>query len=283
MDMETCPVALEWREKIENLRSAHGHKSSSHAFSSLFIWKEWMGLSLYIKEGMFAVKSLFRGENAWFFPCGGEEETLAFIARRVREPDCSLHYMRRSDVELLQRHMPGRFEIRQAREDSEYVYRLSEQIELPGREYKNMRKKINRARTHSRWTVLELDRERLGEAGQIIQAWGRTHEGDTCVAMSGLEHYEELGFQGILLESSEQGPCAVAFGSLITPDTFDLHVTKTLMPGIDSYLKWELYRRLPAGIRWINQEEDLGLPGLRANKMEAMPVELVPLWSGIAR
>ena len=95
-----------------------------------------------------------------------------------------------------------------------------------------------------------------------------------------LEQYDALGFTGILLEN-EEGLQAMAFGSCITEDTFDLHVTKTLLPSVDCYLKWELYRRLPETIRWINQEEDLGLPGLRTNKTESGPEVIVPLWKGV--
>ena len=73
---------------------------------------------------------------------------------------------------------------------------------------------------------------------------------------------------------------ATAYGSCITNDVFDLHVAKTVMHNIDSYLKWELYSHLPETVRVVNLEEDLNLPGLRTSKLESLP-ELIPLWKGV--
>ena len=118
-------------------------------------------------------------------------------------------------------------------------------------------------------------------AEQVIRQWeaGRETAGDGEVIMTGMDFFEQLGLQGILL-SDEEGPKAMAFGSVIAPGIFDLHATKTLMPRIDSYLKWELYRRLPPEVLWINQEEDLDIPGLRTNKEESVPDHMIPLWKG---
>jgi hypothetical protein len=49
-------------------------------------------------------------------------------------------------------------------------------------------------------------------------------------------------------------PLAFALGTAITEDTFDLHISKTLEDDIDCYLKWELFRRLPENIRYINRK-----------------------------
>ena len=91
---------------------------------------------------------------------------------------------------------------------------------------------------------------------------------------------EALGFQGILAKT-EEGPQAIAFGAIIAPDVFDFHVEKTLIPSTVNYIKWELYQRLPPQIQWINLEEDLGLPGLKNNKLQAVPAAITPLWKGV--
>jgi hypothetical protein len=64
--------------------------------------------------------------------------------------------------------------------------------------------------------------------------------------MRAVEYFDALGLQGVLLENGK-GPQAVAMGSCITPDTFDLHVTKTLLPGIDSYLNGSCTAVCPDG------------------------------------
>jgi len=236
-----------------------------------------MKLSLWLEEDLFSVNCRWRGDDAWFFPCGGPEAKLRFLEKL--EPGAVLYYLRQEDADFLQANLPGRFALEEARDDWEYICDRSEQLELPGKTFRNLRAKIHKARHREDWTVSQLTPELLDQAARVIRQWDQIRGGDAETALAGVRNYEALEMQGVLLSTAE-GPQAVAFGSMITPDTFDLHVTKTLMPGIDSYLKWELYSRLPECVLWINQEEDLGMPGLRTNKTESQPVRMIRLWKG---
>ena len=283
-NQEYCchPVQLADQRAVEAIRARVGHTLSAHAFVSLFLWQEPMGLSLCLGSDAFFVRIRERGDNAWFFPCGSREETLDFIRHFIHTPDFCLFYLRQEDVDFLEEYFPGQFSFTPTRGDSEYLYDRYAQLELRGRTYKNLRAKIRRARDRYKWQVHSLGADTYALAAHVARLWQarRDGPGDLNVALLALRNFEALGLTGVILESDE-GPQAVAFGSLIAPDTFDLHVTKTLLPGLDSYLKWELYQRLPPQVNRINQEEDLDLPGLRTNKQEAVPLEIVPLWKGV--
>lgn len=276
------PVQLEDRAGIRSIRARAGHRLSAHAFASLYLWQEPLELSLCLHTDAFFVRLGSRGENAWFFPCGSTEEKLAFLRQMISRPALALYYLRQEDVAFLERYFPGQFSCSPTRGDAEYLYSRTAQLALQGGTYKNLRSKINKARRRHQWQVLDLNPQTYPLAEQVAQLWQarRDGPGDLNVALLALHSFEPLELQGIILVS-EEGPQAIAFGSLITPDTFDLHVTKTLLPGLDCYLKWELYQRLPPQVIWINQEEDLDLPGLRTNKEEAIPQEIVPLWKGV--
>ena len=275
------PLRMEDRARIERIRDSCGHSLSSHAFASLFLWQEVMGLRVCLTENAFLVRYQARGGNACFFPCGQAPEKLSLLGSALELEGLSLHYTREEDKAFLSRHMPGRFVFQEVRGDWEYLYRLRDQLELRGGAYKNLRCKIHKGRALCHWTVTELGGGAMERAARVIQEWrGHGGQGDRDGALRALEHYDALGFQGILLENA-QGPQAVALGSRITRNVFDLHVTKTLLPNLDSYLKWELFNRLPPQVEWINQEEDLDLTGLRTNKLESLPCSLTPLWKGI--
>lgn len=276
------PICIEDYPKVEKIRALEGHSLSAHAFTSLFLWREELKLSICFAKNAFLVRFGFRGAGAFFFPCGDCEGKEELLLKIKGTPGLSFHYMRSEDREFLEHCMPGYFDFEKAREDSEYLYRRCDQIEVKGKKYKNLRAKIHKAEKKYEWKVIPLQKKYLEKASDVIQKWCiRGGDGDKAAAMSAVKYYTELGFIGVLLEN-EEGPQAVAMGTCITADTFDLHVTKTLLPNVDSYLKWELFQRLPESVQWINQEEDLGLPGLRVNKSESVPESLTMLWKGIS-
>lgn len=277
-------ICLDDREAVEAIRLQEGHVLSSHAFVSLFLWQGPMNLSLCLKEDAFFVRMGARGENAWMFPCGSSAQKLNFLRSMVDTPEFSLHYVREEDMEFLEEFLPGRFRFTETRGDAEYVYNRSDQLNMPGGAYKNLRTKVHRARDRHNWNIRTLDDTSLAEAAQVMRVWRNHHgsPGDLDVALLALRQHTELGLQGIIMRD-ETGVQAVALGSVIAPGIFDLHVTKTLLSGMDSYLKWEFYQRLSGTVEWIDQEEDLDLPGLRTNKLESQPDRLIPLWKGVPK
>lgn len=275
------PVILGDRPAMEEIRAQAGHTLSAHAFVSLFLWQGRMNLSVCLEKDAFFVRFGKRGKNAWFYPCGSREAQARFLQAGLDCPDFSLHYIRQEDLDFVQNQFPGRFRFEEARGDWEYICDRQNQEALPGKPFRNLRAKVRKAQKRFDWSVIPMDPSHRSEAEQVVRMWeaGREADGDGDVVMTGMDFFEELGLRGILL-SDQEGPKAMAFGSVIAPGIFDLHATKTLVPRIDSYLKWELYRHLPPEVLWINQEEDLDIPGLRTNKEESVPDHLIPLWKG---
>ena len=85
--MNLEPITWEKREPIQRLRRQYGHQAASHAFQSLYLWEKDMGLSVELETDIFAVKTLQRGENAWFFPCGSPQAKIDFLKRHLEEDD----------------------------------------------------------------------------------------------------------------------------------------------------------------------------------------------------
>lgn len=280
----TCrPITLADRAAVETIRAAAGHTLSAYAFSSLFLWQEGLGLSLCLGRDAFFVRARSQGENAWFFPCGSEAASVEFLQTMLATQNFTLRNLRAEDVAFLAARFPDRFLFQETRSDAEYLYLRQEQVMLTGKAFKNLRGKVHRAQNRSRWETLELTAEMAEAAKTVVQAWRarRGAPGDLEAAMTALNNWETLGMSGVLLRD-ETGFQAVAAGAMIASDVFDLHVTKTLRPGLEGYLKWELYQRLPETVVWINQEDDMDIPGLRTTKTEAVPTKLVPLWKGTA-
>jgi hypothetical protein len=79
---------------------------------------------------------------------------------------------------------------------------------------------------------------------------------------------------------------AMAAGSLLTDTTFDVHFEKALeedgaYAAINQAFSAHLQKKYP-GLRWLNREDDMGLPGLRKAKQSYCPDHLViKFWANL--
>lgn len=102
-------IRLEQRFHIERIRQKYGHVLSSHAFASLFLWKEQMKLQIVPEDDAFFVKTGLQGSDVWFFPCGQKRDTLEFIEQHMDNPSFGMVYLREEDKCMLESCFPGRF------------------------------------------------------------------------------------------------------------------------------------------------------------------------------
>lgn len=288
MSMQTQPIAMAHRQAVEALRARHGHALSSHAFASLYLWREEMGLSLLLAPDWFTVRSAWRGENAWFFPCGPESAVEAFVREKSREADFSLCYLRASDAAWLRERFPGRWLLRRDPDADEYLYDAAGHRDLQGGAYANMRTQVHKVEREYAPRAEVLGDDNLGDALAIVRQWSHGHHRfedcglrDDCVDEEALLLRRELGITGVVLYLRGE-PAAVTAGFALGEDVYDVAIAKSVCveQGAPYYAKRELFRRLPG--RWINMEEDLGIPGLRRMKNNLRPVGKNEIWEAIA-
>ena len=290
--METLPITLKEKQAVEGLRVRYGHSLASHAFASLYLWREQMGLSLLLTPDMFTARCLWQGENAWFFPCGGERAVADFVARGREEPGFSLCYLRGQDAAWLEDRFPGQWQLRRAPEADEYLYDVAGHLALAGGTYANLRTQVHKVEREYRPETRPLGEDTLADALDIIRRWEHGHcRFDNCVLRDDRVDEEalllrrELEVTGIVLYLDGR-PTAVSAGFFLAPGLFDLAVAKSVptAQGVSYYAKRELFRRLDCAA--VNLEEDLGIPGLRQMKNRLCPAakneiwEARPLWNG---
>lgn len=288
MSIRTMPITLSMKDTMERIRYENGYITASHAFASLFIWKKEMGLSVYLEEDLFAVKCRLRGENAWFFPCGGKAAVRDFICRCLGGEGLLFCYMRRKDAEFLEQEFPGRFCIREREADHEYIYDRKEQQELKGKEFLAARKYIHRLTAAH---VLEWEpvcSGNLADAVALVSGWKERAEGigglrDTAASVAMLAYWEELDGAGILVRI-DGTPGAVMAGFPIGKSMFDISLGKQscYLTGMAEYARNALCSFLPEKYSLVNGEEDLGIGGLRQMKQRMRPVGLLQMYEGRA-
>lgn len=288
--MEFREITLLDQEPIGALRAAAGHVTSSHAFVSLYLWRKTLSLSVAYRRNAFLVRM---GEKSdFFFPCGEREDVLSLLSEIFSEQkDARFFYARKEDL-LLASHLSEKgssesfftaseeekadtrhlLTARRTPEAREYLYDRAEQIAMPGKRFAYQRAKCNKARRLGLIGSLPLSPPLLGKAEKIARRWAekRRDPGDLSETLEALALFSELGLSGNMLFLDGE-PVGFQLGSYLSPDTYDIHIAKTLADDVDPLMKWELYRALPERVVSINREEDLGIPGLALHKADAQP------------
>lgn len=273
------------RREVERLRGLEGHALSAHAFVSLWLWKEALGLELCVGEEYFSARA---GEDEWLFPCGSERGRLAFLAEHANEPGARLRYLRNEDADWLAERFPGQWELIRRPEDDEYLYLREPHIAMEGGRFAHLRWRVNRIEREGDPRTEVLNGENAGDARRILDAWTAGRSGwdgdDRQVALRALEKREALGLHGVIVYLGQR-PASFMLGFALTEDTFDAAVGKCAMDvqGLTYFTLRELMRSLPERYRWFNLEEDLGLPGLRDMKEHFLPDGRHRIWEARRR
>ena len=284
MNIPTQPITLDCADSVERLRKKYKHLLSSHAFVSLYLWREQMALSLYLEEDLFAVRYGIGGENAWFFPCGSEAAVMQFIEKIKKEPQAKLCYMRKEDAQWLDANFLGKWHIRRAPECDEYLYDKKGHAQLAGKTYANMRTQVHKVEREYEPLTRPLDETTRQDALFVIEGWSHgTHRFGSCslrddeVDREAVCLQKKLGILGIVLYLSGK-PAAVTAGFSLGNGIFDVAIAKSNVTtqGVSYYAKRELFLR--CGCPVINMEEDLGITGLRRMKQGLKPCAMNEIW-----
>jgi hypothetical protein len=247
-----------------------------------------MGLSLFIGVDFFVVKCLWKGANCYFFPCGGEETASRFIEAHIADPGFKLCYMRECDADFLKHRYKGRFKITGDRDSSEYLYDRARETQLRGKAYSRLRYRLNNLERHHELSAVELTAENSDEAKALVLKWGECHGlcsetslSDLDVSLEAVRFYEQLGLSGIVVYVDGEA-MALIVGGFLNHDTYDLCVTKVVgdYNGLEMFARREMFSRLPERCGTINVEEDLGIEGLRAHKLDMRPSSLLEVFEG---
>ena len=275
-----------------------GQRGCEYSFVNLYLWGRQTAVFM---DGFIVLFSHFNGHSVYPFPVGtGDIRPVldAIIAdSRERGIPCRLTSLNQGDMELLEAYYPGKFRFRCDRSDFDYVYNIDDLADLKGRKFQQKRNHMNKFEaTYPDWYTVPLGIDNLDVAQVFIDQWfcRKLSEGphqdfqlEQLAIRRAFDHFAELELEGLILYAGGE-VAAVSMGSRLSPDTFDIHFEKAFddVPGaygaINRSFAREIRQRYPE-IRYLNREDDLGIPGLRKAKLSYNPAFLVEkCWAYLA-
>ncbi|MBR4242161.1 MAG: DUF2156 domain-containing protein [Eubacterium sp.] len=278
------PISLPMKSKVESIRREFGNNLYVYNFASLYSWQKDEQYEICFFKDAFLIKNGAEGENAFLFPCGSESGKKELIEALLEYDSLDLYCLTDEDKEFLEKEFPLRFEFAERRSEFIYLFDKESQIALEGKEYKKQRHQINIGKASAEeWKTEPICEANIERAIEINRKWAQGKGGsgllDADAAECALEHFFELSMFGIIFQADGEDAAFVA-GSFITPEIFDLAFCKVLGDRRDFFIRWEFFRALPQEVKTIDSEEDLGIEGLRINKLSRHPEKLRHIWKG---
>lgn len=283
-------IDLSQRQRYNQFLMHCGERGCEYSLVNLYLWGRQR---VAVLEGCLALFSQFDRRSVYPFPIGDGD--LAAVLEAVihdacaRGLECRFSSMTAADCATLEELYPGKFRFHPDRDSCDYIYNIENLAELSGRKYQRKRNHLNRFRqNHPDCRMVEIDKTLLPQVQKMTDAWYEsrctpetqdTFHLEQVALRRAFEHWEELGLEGVVL--TENGEIlAMTVGSPLNESTFDVHFEKALeevdgaYTAINQAFAAHLHEKYPA-LRWLNREDDLGLPGLRKAKLSYYPDHLV--------
>ncbi|RNC67445.1 MAG: DUF2156 domain-containing protein [Desulfuromonadales bacterium] len=190
-----------------------------------------------------------------------------------------------ADDAFVARHFTGEgFPVEEDRDAFDYLHLRQELAELPGNRFHKKKNRVNYFAVRHAFTVEPYAEGHREGCAALVREWLRVRSGidspslelETAATVEALSLAPLLGLAGVVV-TVEGRLVAFALGERLNRDTAVCHFEKAdpFMEGLAQLVDREFNRLLFTDCTYVNREQDLGEPGLRAAKLSYHPVELV--------
>lgn len=277
-------------DKIQRYCDLFGENSCQHSFINMFTLNEKYG-SQYCEENgfLYVLRSGLCGEGfrTYLFPMGDGDRRGA-VQRLLEDAHSYRAKVRFQTVteekrDWLGREFPDIFQSHEVRDYAEYIHLSSNLANLPGRKFSQKRSDARTMRRlyEGRMEEVPLDREHFDEVLDFERKWlaasQETHDAEALMLEyreieKQLANFETLRISGLILriDGAIQG---FVYGAPISGNCYDVLIEKgnREIPHIYRVLHQDIVRMCAMDYMYINREEDVGVPGLRASKLSYKP------------
>lgn len=274
-----------------------GHTNgTSYSFGSIFTWGEAYKVEIAEYGGMLLARGCDENGRYYVYPSGDGDVRAALEAMMQDAVDNGslfcLTQILPENKEELEALYPGKFQFTYDRDSCEYVYRVSDMADLPGKKYHAKKNHLNAFfRNHTDISCDPITEDNLAICMEIENRWlaEKTDE-DGSLLMEhraielALKHFNELGFSGAILYADGQ-PVAFTIGESLKNNMFCTHFEKTVPEYKDAFpvINNGFTKLMLMSYDYVDREEDTGAPGLRKAKLSYHPAFFLDKYTAVLK
>lgn len=281
----------EWVDKILNNTKC---PSLEYNFTSLYIWQEIYNTNIMKYKDCLIVR--FGKENKSFlFPAGENniKEAVEFIFNENRDNELCFGGIVEEQKNFLEKHYPGKFEYKEDRDMSDYIYKTESLINLKGKKLSSKRNHINRfIENNADWSYEEISESNINEVINMHSEWScqmkdskkEGLEEEAFAVRKALEHYNELKLCGGALRAGGK-IIAFSMGDKLSDKTFLVHIEKAFadIQGAYPMINKQFVIHNCEGYEYVDREEDAGDEGLRKAKLSYNPCIILKKYNAVTK
>ena len=308
MYMFNNEISIDNREILEQYLNGYEYKTSGLSFSAQYMWRDinkfsWDMMGEYMCISGISHLELEEGiELPFMFPpltATGEydKEALRETIYKAKEhfekkgQPFSLRLVPFHVMEIIKEAVPEIHFI-DDRPNYDYIYLTQELIDLKGKAFHSKKNHLNYFKKTYEYEYVQLTSDMADDAMRFISDFNKrkevpAHEMEMLKmeeqAMEDVfKNIEAVGYSAgaILIDGNIE---ALAIGGKLGKKTITEHVEKANVEfrGLYQAINNEFCRNVAAKAKYINREEDMGIPNLRKAKLSYKPVKLIEKYIGV--
>jgi hypothetical protein len=182
-------------------------------------------------------------------------------------------------LDMLNELLPGQFDSEFDRDSSDYIYKTSDLIQLPGKKFHAKRNHLARFREHN-YTFSEITENDFDDCitfcttayNNKVSSNEHSLVAEQFAINTYFSYFNELDLKGGIIRIDGK-TAAVSIGEKLNSNTFCVHIEKgdTSFNGIYAGINNCFTEKFASDCEFINREEDLGIDGLRKSKLSYHP------------
>ena len=281
-------VTIKDKEWVEPLLKTGNRGSMEYNYTTTFVWRNSYRFEIARMDDYFLLRTDPQNPT-YLFPAGRGplEPVIRALHEDALEAGVSLVFntVLPDAKGRLEELYPGKFAFEYWRDGADYVYDTQALATLAGKKLAGKRNHIRRFLDNNPdWRYEPVSAENLDDVRKMNTVWciqnGCAEDlaisEEYCAVESAVRHFDELGLSGGLLRA---GGKAVAFsiGDPLNEDTYLVHFEKAFadIQGAYPMINQQFIQHNCMKYKFVNREEDAGVPGLRRAKLSYQPIRLV--------
>ncbi len=304
-------IKIEDREKLQEYLYGYRYGTSGLSFSSLYMWRNinnftWeiigdylciAGIShLELEDGIILPFMEVPLTKTGYYETKKLKETVLYAREKMEEAGYpfSMRLIPFHITEELSKAFPGELKIVDDRANYDYVYNRQDLIDLKGRSLHKKKNHMNYFLKNYKYEYKHLTSDMADDAMEFIGKFNAKkdippHEMELLkmeeIAMRDVfDNIEKAKYiaGAIYIDGKVE---ALSVGGIINSNTMGVHIEKanTDFRGLYQIINMEFCKHMPAHIKYVNREEDMGLPGLRKSKLSYKPIKLLEKYTATFR
>jgi len=287
--LQLYDVTIDKKEIFDKYFALKQYEISDMTFTNLYMWRKSYNIRYTIINDYLCIFAQYKDNEPFILMPVGEGNIAPVLDKLTEYFEQNgnriiIKSLTHEMIHIIEEACPGRFQYKPNRNTYDYVYNSEDLIRLEGKKYHAKRNHINKFVSMNNYVYEPLTVELVDECKKAAEEWCKKRNCSQSESLieekeaiiDVLDHFEQLKVKGGVIKVDGKVVC-FTYGEQFTKDMAVIHVEKADpdIPGSYAIINQKFCEHEWSNVKYINREEDMGIPGLRKAKQSYNPVRLI--------